>query len=171
MPQQGSGSTDEDGFAEGNADELFRIRDQITAASPELVVVLSSDHVYRFDYTEAIHTHRDIRAGAEIADSMVSPGCDVQGVVRRSVLGPGVVVEKGARVEDSVVFADALIKAGAAVSWSIVDVCTEIGVDAKVGGEPARQPPAADQITLVGRDSEVRSSVAPGARLEPGTTI
>jgi glucose-1-phosphate adenylyltransferase len=63
MPQQGSGSAEEDGFAQGNADELFRIRDQIRAAAPEAVLVLSADHVYRFDYMEAVDTHR--RTGAE----------------------------------------------------------------------------------------------------------
>ena len=31
MPAEGTGGSDEDGFARGNADELFRIRDQIRA--------------------------------------------------------------------------------------------------------------------------------------------
>ena len=34
MPQQGTGSLDEDGFARGNADELFRIRDQVSRSTP-----------------------------------------------------------------------------------------------------------------------------------------
>jgi glucose-1-phosphate adenylyltransferase len=63
LPQEGTGSPDEEGFAQGNADELFRIRDQIRSADPELVVVLSADHVYRFDFTDAVETHR--RHGAE----------------------------------------------------------------------------------------------------------
>ena len=36
MPQEGTGSTDEEGFAKGNADELYRIRDQIAAEHPDL---------------------------------------------------------------------------------------------------------------------------------------
>jgi len=63
MPQEGAGTPNEEGFARGNADELFRIRAQIAAAKPEVVLVLSADHVYRFDYMEAIATHRS--AGAE----------------------------------------------------------------------------------------------------------
>ena len=35
MPQQGTGSSDEDGFAQGNADELYRLRDQIRSADPD----------------------------------------------------------------------------------------------------------------------------------------
>jgi glucose-1-phosphate adenylyltransferase len=62
-PQQGTGTDDEQGFAEGNADELYRVRDQIRAADPELVIVLSADHVYRFDFNDAIATHD--RHGAE----------------------------------------------------------------------------------------------------------
>lgn len=63
MPQEGTGSLDEDGFAKGNADLLFRIRDEIQAFDPEVVLVMSADHVYRFDYRDAIRTHH--AAGAE----------------------------------------------------------------------------------------------------------
>ncbi len=63
MPQEGTGTLDEEGFAKGNADGLFRIRDQIAAFDPEALLVLSADHVYRFDFNDAVATHRD--SGAE----------------------------------------------------------------------------------------------------------
>ncbi|KQW48132.1 hypothetical protein ASC77_16330 [Nocardioides sp. Root1257] len=63
MPQEGTGGTDEEGFAHGNADELYRFRDQVVAEAPTELVVLSADHVYRFDVMEAVETHR--RTGAE----------------------------------------------------------------------------------------------------------
>lgn len=66
VPQQGSGSLDEDGFAQGNADELYRLRDQIRAADPELVVVMSADHVYRLDFREVVATHRAKGADATL---------------------------------------------------------------------------------------------------------
>ena len=62
MPQEGTGSTDEEGFAQGNADELYRLRDQIRAARPDVLLVMSADHVYRFDYQDAIATHLDTGA-------------------------------------------------------------------------------------------------------------
>src|SRR5690349_14969260 len=62
MPQEGTGSTDDEGFAQGNADELYRLRDQIRAARPDVLLVMSADHVYRFDYQDAIATH--LEAGA-----------------------------------------------------------------------------------------------------------
>ncbi len=64
VPQEGSGSLDEDGFAKGNADELYRLRDQIRNAAPDLVLVMSADHVYRLDYRDVVETHQD--KGAEV---------------------------------------------------------------------------------------------------------
>jgi glucose-1-phosphate adenylyltransferase len=59
VPQEGSGSLDEEGFAKGNADELFRLRDQIRTAAPDVVLVMSADHVYRLDFREVLRTHLD----------------------------------------------------------------------------------------------------------------
>jgi len=73
MPQEGTGSMDEEGFAKGNADELYRIRDQITAFDPEVLVVMSADHVYRFDVREALATHRESGAECTIVTTEVPP--------------------------------------------------------------------------------------------------
>ncbi|MEO5711546.1 MAG: sugar phosphate nucleotidyltransferase [Nocardioidaceae bacterium] len=71
MPEQGTGTEEEDGFAQGNADELFRIRDQIRNAGMELVIVLSADHVYRFDLMDAVATHRRLDAECTMVTSEV----------------------------------------------------------------------------------------------------
>ena len=318
MPEQGTGADDEEGFARGNADELFRIRDQIRSADPDLVVVLSADHVYRFDYRDAVRTHleqeaectvvttevdlaeagehatvesdgdgrvtafaykpeepttrtvateiflydartlvpvleelhrersgqaeagdsglgdfgetlvprvvdrgrtvvhplpgywRDlgqphhylaahqdilvddqglfddpgrpiltrqpqrvparVLAGGRVEDSLVAPGARVRGRVVRSVLGPGVVVEEGAVVCNSVVFADSVIERGARVDWAIVDQGALVAADTVVGSPDADGTGDPAQVTIVGRDSVVGESVGAGARLEPGTT-
>jgi glucose-1-phosphate adenylyltransferase len=317
IPEQGTGGAEEDGFAQGNADGLYRIRDQIRSARPDVVVVLSADHVYRFDYTDAIATHgeheaectivtsevpleeagdhatvevgkdgvvtgfaykpdepstttvatevfvydprvlietleqlhrersgdseegdtglgdfgevlvprlvergrtvahampgywRDlgqphlylaahqdillddqglfddpdrpvltrqpqrvparVLAGADVRDSVVSPGAWVGGTVERSVLGPGVRVEAGAVVRNSVVFADSVVEGGATVDWAIVDQGCRIEAGAVVG-DPAAGCADPDRVTIVGRDSRVDTDLGDGARLEPGTT-
>ena len=319
MPQEGTGGMDEEGFSKGNADELFRIRDQVIAFDPDVLLVMSADHVYRLDFTEVLETHRRkdaectvvttevplkeagdhatvehnrlgrvtrlaykpdkpttgtvaaeifayrpdvlievleelhrelaaeseegdtgledfgdhlvprlvdrgktfvhplggywrdlgqphkyLRAhhdvltdnvdvlsvpdwpilsrlpqrtparvleGAEVVDSMLSSGGRVAGVVRRSVLGPGVVVEAGAEVSNSVVLADTTVRAGAQVHWSIVDTGCEIKSEARVGEPDADALDDADKVTMVGRDSVVGEGVrlAAGSRLEPGT--
>ncbi len=112
-----------------------------------------------------------VRPGARLTDSLLSPGCDVAGEVSGSVLGPGVVVEKGARVTDSVIFDDVVIRAGAVVRTAIVDEGTEVRRTARVGAVPVARLARDEDIVLVGRGSVVESPVGAGARLEPGTTV
>lgn len=113
------------------------------------------------------------RAGAEVADSMVSPGCDVGGEVVDSVLGCGVVVGKGAVVRDCVIMDDVIIEPGARVSTSIVDTRSVIAQGAEVGELASGRVAREEQITLVGKESHIgrRQSVDAGARLEPGTSV
>jgi len=320
MPQEGTGSTDEEGFARGNADELYRIRDQIADAGPELVLVMSADHVYRYDYLDAVRTHRDAGAdctivttqvpiaeagdhatvevdedgrvvgfeykpddprtstvaaeifvydpavlvatveqlhrelaaesgsgdsglgdygdhllprlveqgsvvahrlpgywrdlgephkylrahldvldddlgvlgdpewpiltrqpqrvparvldGGNVRDSLVSPGSRVAGSVVRSVIGPGVVVERGAVVRESVVFRDTVIGSDARVERAVVDRDCAIGAGSTVGKHAEGPLDSAEAVTLVGRGCRVPdgATVEAGGRLEPGTT-
>lgn len=110
--------------------------------------------------------------GGVIEDSMVGPGCTVRGRVVRSVLGPGVEVQAGALVEDSVVLADCTVEAGAQVRTSVLDTGVRVGRDARIGAPPAGTRLTDAAIALVGSDSTIsRGTVLPaGARLEPGTT-
>jgi len=114
-----------------------------------------------------------VRAGARLEDSMMATGCDVAGTVLGSVLGPGVVVEAGAHVEDSVLLDDVVVRRGARVTTAVVDERSEIGPDAVVGGPTRTRVARDEEVTLVGRESRVgrRQEVALGARLEPGTTV
>ena len=114
-----------------------------------------------------------LRTGSQIEDSLVSPGCDVAGTVRRSVLGPGVRVAAGAVVEQCVIFDDVRIERGARLTRVIAADGAVVGVDAVVGaGTGSEQPPTTDELTLIGRESRIGDGqvVGPGARLEPGTT-
>ena len=52
--------------------------------------------------------------GADVEDSLVANGCRIAGTVRHSILFPGVAVEAGAVVEDSVVMPDVTIGRGRA---------------------------------------------------------
>jgi glucose-1-phosphate adenylyltransferase len=53
-PHQGG---EDSGWHQGNADAMWRNKNLITEFEPDLVVVLSSDHVYKLDYGEAISVH------------------------------------------------------------------------------------------------------------------
>lgn len=113
-----------------------------------------------------------IRRGAVVEDSLVSPGADVSGTVVRSVLGPGVVVEKGAVITDSVLFNDVRVEGGAQVCTSIVDDRVVIGSRARIGAEPGSRIATDEDVVLVGSDSVVTTAelLPAGSRLEPGTT-
>jgi glucose-1-phosphate adenylyltransferase len=67
-PQLGSG---EEGFHEGNADAIWRNRVLIDEHDPEVVLVLSADHVYRLDYGEVLARHHDRGAGVTVVTSEV----------------------------------------------------------------------------------------------------
>ena len=72
-------------------------------------------------------------ANAAPSDSLICPGAQIDGVVERSVISPGVVVEAGAVVRDSIVCHDAVIRSGAVVDRAILDKDVEVGRGATVG--------------------------------------
>ena len=70
----------------------------------------------------------------QVSNSLVSPGCEVNGHVENSVLGPGVFVDEDASIENCVVLADVHICAGVNVSCAIVDMGTVVD-ESVTGGE------------------------------------
>ena len=97
-----------------------------------------------------------LQKGAVLEDALVCGGAVVAGEVRRSVIGPGAVVERGALVQDSVVQTGAVIRAGAQVRRSIVDEEAVVGAAASVGGQGTRS-----RLSVVGAS----------ARVGPGVTV
>jgi glucose-1-phosphate adenylyltransferase len=67
-------------------------------------------------------------------DSMVGAGVVVSGgLVRRSVISPGVRVEEGATIEDSVILDDVIIGPGATVKRAILDKNVVVPAGASIG--------------------------------------
>jgi glucose-1-phosphate adenylyltransferase len=97
-----------------------------------------------------------VRAGAEVTEALLSPSADVAGVVRRSVLSPGVVVEAGAEVVDSVLLPGVVVRAGATVRRAVLDERVEVQGGCTVGGD--------GDLALVGKDETVTSDLPAGAR-------
>ncbi len=64
---------------------------------------------------------------------MVSAGSNIQGTVINSVLAPGVVVEEGALVKDSILFEDCIVRRRATVDLAILDKRVNVGAGAVVG--------------------------------------
>jgi glucose-1-phosphate adenylyltransferase len=127
-----------------------------------------------YDRDWLIHTRSEERAPAKIGPtasvhrSMISHGCVIYGTVERSVLSPGVRVDVGAVVRDSIVMFDSVIRAGAIVDRAILDKEVSVGPNAVVGEGmdfdlPNRQEPGRlnTGITVVGK----RAIVPRGIRI------
>jgi glucose-1-phosphate adenylyltransferase len=105
---------------------------------------------------------------ASVHRSLISHGCQIWGTVERSVLSPGVRVDPGAVVRDSIIMFDTVIRAGAVVDRAIIDKNVSVGPNAIVGFgsdfETAnRQEPTRlnTGITVIGK----RAIIPAGVRL------
>ncbi len=124
-----------------------------------------------YDPKWVIHTRSEERPPVkckppgQIDNSLLSNGCVVNGAVINSVLSPGVRVERGAVVRDSVIMNDTTICAGARVNCCVLDKEIEIGAGAQLGvgddNPPNELEPAnlSTGITIVGK----RAHIPPGA--------
>ncbi len=99
-----------------------------------------------YDKRWTIHTRSEERppvklgVTARVERSLLSNGCVVEGSVVNSVLSPGVIVEAGAEIRDSVIMNDTVIEAGARVDRCIVDKQVVVGRDTVMGhGEDTTQ--------------------------------
>ncbi|MGE0492361.1 MAG: glucose-1-phosphate adenylyltransferase [Vulcanimicrobiota bacterium] len=103
-----------------------------------------------------------------IVGSLVSNGCIVRGLVRNSVLSPGVHVSPGAVVEDSVVMNDTWVGPGARLNRVVIDKEVLIGPGAIVGtgdnGVPNAESPdkLSSGLTVIGKGALVPAGVSVG---------
>ncbi len=147
-----------------------------------------------------IHTRSEERAPARIGPtaqvhrSLISHGCVINGTVVNSILSPGVRVDVGAVVRDSIVMFDSTIRMGAIVDRAILDKQVVIGPGAVIGEGadltiPNDQEPTRlnTGITVIGKratvprgvrvgrnvriDGDVRAADFPGRIVRSGATV
>ncbi len=112
--------------------------------------------------------HREIRdrqpailgPSAALEDSLFYSGCDIKGKVSHSLLFPGVRVEEGAVVENSILFFDTHVGREAHVSRTIADIEVQIGARAKVGA-------AGGELAVIGMGSVLPDEVT----IQPGVAV
>lgn len=130
---------------------------------------------------------------SSIKNSIISPGCIIEGRVENSILSPGVFVAKGSSVVDSVVMHDSKILAGAQVEKSILDKLVKVGENTIIGtgdgDTPNKEKPdhLSTGLVVVGKGTEIppklkvgKNSILhpklmaedyPGRDIRPGATI
>jgi glucose-1-phosphate adenylyltransferase len=128
-----------------------------------------------YDKEWVIHTRSEERAPAKVGPtaqvhrSLISHGCEIAGTVVNSVLSPGVRVDVGAVVRESIVMFDSVIRSGAVIDRAILDKEVVIGPGAIVGDGPIDDRPNRTEpgrlntgITVVGKHAIVPRGVRIG---------
>ena len=102
---------------------------------------------------------------AEILHSIVTEGCEIDGIVDNSVLSPSVKIGVGANIKYSVLMPGVVVEPGASVEYAIVGERSVIRAGARVGASPA--PGEEKCITTIGPDIEIPagSTVKVGAMI------
>lgn len=135
-----------------------------------------------YDSNWTIHTRSEERppakfgAPGEIGNSLISNGCRVYGTLINSILSPGVLVEPGAVIRDSVILTDTAIGPGALVDHCVIDKGVVVGAGARVGFGEDNSPNGKEPgnlnsgITVVGKRATIPPDVVIGrnCRIDPG---
>jgi glucose-1-phosphate adenylyltransferase len=136
----------------GTLGSYYRANLELVAPEPRLVL---NDGRWPILTRDEERPPVKVMPGAHVDGSLIANGCRIAGVVRRSVLFPGVVVHAGAEILDSVIMQDVTVGAGARVDRAIVDKYSRIGAGACVGeGERLDRPEYAwlEGLTVLGKD-------------------
>jgi len=147
------------------------------------LALLADDPEFNLNDREwVIHTRSEERAPAQVGAtaqihrSLISHGCVINGTVVNSILSPGVRVDVGAVVRDSIVLFDSVIRAGTIIDRSILDKEVVVGQGSIVGDGDDNTPNKAEPgrlntgITVVGKGAVIPRGTRIGrnVRIAPG---
>ena len=127
----------------GTISSLWEANMDLLGAKPVFDI---NDESWRIYSRNTAKPPQYIGEDAVIDNSLISEGCEIYGTVINSVISPGVLIEKGAVVKDSVIMGDSTVKAGSSVLYSIVDENAVIGKECSVGGDSEKTK----KITVIG---------------------
>ncbi|MBU1139327.1 MAG: glucose-1-phosphate adenylyltransferase [Proteobacteria bacterium] len=110
-----------------------------------------------------------IQDSGVVHNSLVYNGCVVEGTVKNSILFPGVQIEKGAVVENSVLFFNNHIGADCCLNKVITDVNSVFGERVSIGPDIGT---VADRVSLIGWNNRVPDGtiIGEGATIYPNLT-
>jgi len=140
-------------------------------ANMDLVKTLPDFNLYEnYDkiYTDSDHQPPMFTGpNAQVRSTLLSEGCEVMGEVYNSVLGPGVIVDTGAIIRDSIIMENCYIGNGARLTRVIADAECSVG-DGVIIGEGANtvnqdKPKIYNTgITVLGENTTVPDGVTIG---------
>lgn len=98
---------------------------------------------------------------ASIQNSLISPGCRIDGTVINSIVSPGVVIQKNSLVKDSVVMHNSVIEVDVEINEAILDKRVHVAQGCKIGIGDGSVPNQAypdhvyTGLTILGKDSVI----------------
>ena len=132
-----------------------------------------NDRNWRIYSRNSVMPPHYIGQNADVQNSIVSEGCEVEGFIDFSVLFPGVTVEQGAQVHYSIIMPGAVIKKNAVIKYSIVGENSVVGENATVGKAPEEVEKSDDWgVAVIGPELNVgdRATVLPKQMIDSDLT-
>ena len=145
----------------GTIDSLWEAN--MDMLSPELIDLYNPD--WPISARSPICPPHQVGSHAEINHSIVTEGCEIDGIVENSVLSPSVRIDVGAHIVSSVLMPGVVVEAGASVSYAIIGENTVVHAGSVVGGMP--DSAGKFSITTCGPDIEIRA----GATVPAGSMV
>ncbi len=136
----------------GTVSSLWEANMDLLGDRPEFDLKDRSWRIYSRNYSDPPHF---IGQYAKVTNSLITEGCNIEGIVENSILSSGVTVARGAYIKDSIIMRNVTVGEGATINYSIVDHDTIIGPGSVVG----RTKSASGDVTLVGADLRLKSGV------------
>ena len=124
--------------------------------------LILNDPGWRIYYRHLLNEPQFLGNTADVTNSIMGSGCEINGKVEHSVLFDNVDVDEGAEIKDSVILSGAKIHAGAKVEYSIVAEDVEIKNNCRVGGTQSD-----GNLTVIARDI----TVPEGTAVQPGEIV
>ncbi len=135
--------------------------------NPKVDLDLNDDSWRIYSRSPAAPPHY-IGESAEVENSMITEGCEIDGKIDFSVLFANVTVEEGAEVKYSIVMPGTVIKKGAVVQYSIVAENAVIEEGAVVGESPENMANVEDWgVAVIGNGV----TIGKNAKVEPQAMI
>ena len=136
----------------GTIDSLWEANMDLLGDNPQFNIHDKKWRIFSRNYAEPPHFIGD---SASVKNSIVTEGCVIEGTIENCVLSNSVVIEKGAKVKDSVIMSGTVIKSGAVVNYSIIDSNSVISENAVIGDLKEN----ASGIAVVGSDLRIEKEM------------
>ena len=143
----------------GTIQSLWEANIDLIGENPKFNLRDRSWRIFSRNYSDPPHF---IGNYAKISNSLITEGCNIEGIVENSVLSSGVKVSRGAYIKDSVIMKNVTIGEGTTINYSIIDSDTEIGAGSVIG----RTKSPNEKITVIGAGLKLASGTdVPGGEM------